>query len=114
MLLRPALPLGVHVVSRAAQRALQLKPGTISGATDRDPLEFEFSPVSRPLGAQYAVYKGDSKDLLRKNLDDRATAYCGLQNLLLDGRTCEFQMSPFWQTYVGIKDGQGDIRCPMR
>ena len=55
------------------------------------------------------MYKGDSKDLLRKNLDDRATAYCGLQNLLLDGRTCEFQMSPFWPTYVGIKDGQGDI-----
>ena len=89
---------------------MQLEPGTISGgATDRDPPEFELCPVSRFPDTQYAVYKGDSKDLLRKNLDDRATAYCGLQNLLLDGRTCEFQMSPFWPTYVGIKDGQGNI-----
>ncbi len=54
------------------------------------------------------MFKGDSKELLRKNLEERTTAYCGLENLILDGRICQFQMSPFWQTYVGIKDGQGD------
>ena len=59
------------------------------------------------ISSQFSVFRGDSKDLLKNNLAEGTTAYCGLENFFLDGRKCSFQMSPFWPTFVGIKDGQG-------
>jgi len=59
--------------------------------------------------AQFSVFKGDSKELLQKNVLDGTTAYCGWENILLDGKKCSFQMSPFWTTYVGIKHGHGKL-----
>lgn len=50
------------------------------------------------------MYKGDSQELLRRNVKERNTAFCGWERFV-DGRKCRFQMSPFWQTYVGISDG---------
>jgi hypothetical protein len=60
-----------------------------------------------PSRNQYSVYRGDSEDLLRKSINERATTFCGGSWFLLDSRRCRFQMSPFWHTYVAIKDGKG-------
>ncbi len=60
--------------------------------------------------SQYSVFRGDSKELLRKNINEGTTAFCGLSNVLLDGKKCLFQMSPFWQTYVGVTEGRGGER----
>ncbi|KAG1674584.1 hypothetical protein FOA52_001833 [Chlamydomonas sp. UWO 241] len=67
------------------------------------PVEVDITcPTSR-----YAVYLGYSDDLLRKNINERATTFCGSSWFLLDSRRCRFQISPFWSTYVAIKDGKG-------
>lgn len=56
---------------------------------------------------QYHVYRGDSEELLYRNIEERASVFCSGFGFLGDGRRCTFQMSPFWPTYVAIKDGQG-------
>ncbi|GAX82984.1 hypothetical protein CEUSTIGMA_g10411.t1 [Chlamydomonas eustigma] len=73
-------------------------------------LGYLWSPVLLSINCsatKHSIYKGDSKDLLRTNLDGAVSAYCGIENFLFDRRKCSFQMSPFWPTYVGIKEGQG-------